>query len=193
MWKSCAKKSARSRRTGGAGTEQAAREEELARFEAELSALEEQAEAEKEQIIQSMNRLGDVRNQQARLETLRTALENQLSGMGEDEQRADAGMRSLDEQLAAAQELLREESERKAHFEREVANSVEQVRASSEQSRRLSEQVNAIMAERQRADSRLKLLVEMQNDYEGYQHSVKQVLLYARKSGAAAYTVWWRS
>ncbi len=165
--------------------EQAAREEELARFEAELSALEAQAEAEKEQIIQSMNRLGDVRNQQARLETLRTALENQLSGMGEDEQRADAGMRSLDEQLAAAQELLREESERKAHFEREVANSVEQVRASSEQSRQLSEQVNARMAERQRADSRLKLLVEMQNDYEGYQHSVKQVLLYARKSGAS--------
>ena len=115
----------------------------------------------------------------------RTALENQLSGMGEDEQRADAGMRSLDEQLAAAQELLREESERKAHFEREVANSVEQVRASSEQSRQLSEQVNARMAERQRADSRLKLLVEMQNDYEGYQHSVKQVLLYARKSGAS--------
>ena len=48
------------------------------RFEEELSALEEQAEAEKEQIIQSMNRLGDVRNQQARLETLRTALELSL-------------------------------------------------------------------------------------------------------------------
>ena len=165
--------------------EQAAREAELARFEEELSALEEQAEAEKEQIIQSMNRLGDVRNQQARLETLRTALEGQLTSMDEDSQRAEAGTRSLDEQLAAAQALAQEESERKARFEREVASSVEQVRASSEQSQKLSERVNALMGERQRADSRLKLLVEMQNDYEGYQHSVKQVLLYARKSGVS--------
>ena len=165
--------------------EQSAREEELAKFEAELSALEEQAEAEKEQIIQSMNRLGDVRNQQARLETLRTALEGQLASMDEDGQRAEAGARSLDEQLAAARALVQEESGRKAHFEREVAASVEQVRVSSEQSQKLSERVNAIVGERQRADSRLKLLVEMQNDYEGYQHSVKQVLLYARKSGAA--------
>ena len=123
-----------------------------------------------------MNRLGDVRNQQARLETLRTALEGQLGAMSEDDRRAEAGTHSLDEQLAAAQALLQDESERKARFEREVAASVEQVRASSEQSQKLSERVNAIMAERQRADSRLKLLVEMQNDYEGYQHSVKQVL-----------------
>ena len=108
--------------------------------------------------------------------------------------RAEAGTRSLDEQLAAAQALAQEESERKARFEREVAASVEQVRASSEQSQKLSERVNALMGERQRADSRLKLLVEMQNDYEGYQHSVKQVLLYARKSGVvAACTAWWRS
>ena len=114
--------------------EQSAREAELAQFEEELAALEEQAEAEKEQIIQSMNRLGDVRNQQARLETLRTALEGQLGAMSEDDRRAEAGTHSLDEQLAAAQALLRDESERKARFEREVAASVEQVRASSEQS-----------------------------------------------------------
>ena len=164
--------------------EQAAREEELARFEAELSALEAEAEAEKEQIIQSMNRLGDVRNQQARLEALRAALEGQLSGMDDDERRAQAGERSLDEQCEAARALLEEESGRKERFEREVADSVEQVRTSTEASQRLSERVNALMADRQRADSRLKLLTEMQNDYEGYQHSVKQVLLHARKSGA---------
>lgn len=165
--------------------EQAAREEELAAFEAELSALEQEAEAEKEQIIQSMNRLGDVRNQQARLEALRTALETQLSGMGEDERRAEAGERSLDEQFEAARALLDEETGRKERFEREVAESVDQVRASAEESQRLLERVNERTAERQRADSRLKLLTEMKNDYEGYQHSVKQVLLHARKSGSS--------
>ena len=90
-----------------------------------------------------------------------------------------------DEQLAAAQALLQDESERKTRFEREVAASVEQG------ARLLGAEPEALRArqrhhaERQRADSRLKLLVEMQNDYEGYQHSVKQVLLYARKSGAS--------
>ena len=76
--------------------EQSAREAELAQFEEELAALEEQAEAEKEQIIQSMNRLGDVRNQQARLETLRTALEGQLSSMDVDGQRAELSPKEYD-------------------------------------------------------------------------------------------------
>ena len=41
-------------------------------------------------------------------------------------------------------------------------------------------------------DSRLKLLREMQRDYEGYNNSVKQVLLAgAKAAAAAACTAWW--
>ena len=163
----------------------AQREAELEAFERDLTAREAEAEEEKQRIIQAMNQLGDVRNQQARLSAMRTALETQLQAMREQERRAGEGMTSLEEQLAAARALLEEENGRKARFEGEVNASVEQVRASTEVSQRLSEQVNALVADRQRADSRLKLLVEMQNDYEGYQHSVKQVLLYARKSGVS--------
>jgi len=161
------------------------REAELGRFEAELTALEADAEREKQQIIQSMNKLGDVRNQQARLGAMRAALEAQLASMEADEARADAGSQSLAEVVEAAKSLLDEESARKRRLEAEVSQSVEEVRVSSELSSALSEKVSARMADRQRADSRLKLLIEMQNDYEGYQHSVKQVLLHARKSGAS--------
>jgi len=116
---------------------------------------------------------------------MRAALEAQLASMEADEARADAGSQSLAEVVEAAKSLLDEESARKRRLEAEVSQSVEEVRVSSELSSALSEKVSARMADRQRADSRLKLLIEMQNDYEGYQHSVKQVLLHARKSGAS--------
>ena len=54
----------------------------------------------------------------------------------------------------------------------------------------MTERVNAMQAERQQRDSRLKLLREMQRDYEGYNNSVKQVLLQARRqSGSGVHGV----
>ena len=132
-----------------------------------------------------MNRLGDVRNQQARLETLRTALEGQLGAMSEDDRRAEAGTHSLDEQLAAAQRFCRmKASARPALSARWPPPSsrcaLPPSRARNSPSASTPSWPNASAPIR--ASS---CLWEMQNDYEGYQHSVKQVLLYARKSGAS--------
>ncbi len=172
-----------SRELEALNAQQEAREKELCAAESDLAELEERAESEKQQIIQSMNRLGDVRNQQARLEAMRAALEAQIESMGEDARRSEAGAESLREQVESAQALLESEKKRKEELDQAVQDSVEHVRVSNEESRAFSDRVNALMAERQKADSRLKLLVEMQRDYEGYQHSVKQVLLHAKKSG----------
>lgn len=46
----------------------------------------------------------------------------------------------------------------------------------------LSREVQVLMGRRQETGARLKLLKEMQRDYEGYQNSVKQVLLQARRT-----------
>ena len=73
---------------------QQAREAELSEKERRLSALESKAEEEKQQIIQSMNRLGNVRSQRARLDAMKTALQNQLGGM-EDRARPGAGRRGF--------------------------------------------------------------------------------------------------
>ncbi len=168
-----------------AEAELAARERELADKESVLAALEAKAEAAKQEIINAMNRLGDVRSQQARLSAMKTALENQLASMADDQARGEAGAQSLKEQVEDAEALLETETKRKTELEAMVAESVERVRAFGEESAELTEKNNKLQAAKQQYDSRVKLLSEMQRDYEGYQNSVKQVLLQARRLGGA--------
>ena len=58
----------------------------------------------------------------------------------------------------------------------------ERVRALNARAETLSREVQVLMGRRQETGARLKLLKEMQRDYEGYQNSVKQVLLQARRT-----------
>ena len=69
----------------------AQREQALAESEKRLAELEEASENAKQQIIQAMNRLGDVRSQRARLSAMQTALENQLKSMEADRAREETG------------------------------------------------------------------------------------------------------
>ena len=156
-------------------------EAELAQSEKELSALEERAENEKQQIIQAMNRLGDVKSQRARLSAMKNALEGQLNNMEGEHAREQAGVDSLNEQVKEAQELLDAERAQKEKLTDELDGVNARVQQLSEQSARMSKSVGAMQSEKQQRDSRLKLLREMQRDYEGYNNSVKQVLLQARR------------
>ena len=164
----------------------AVREQALEDSEARLSGMEEEAENAKQQIIQAMNRLGDVRSQRARLSAMKTALENQLSVMDVDREREQTGSQALGEHVQAARELLDTENARKAELDRQAGDMQARVQALGEKSSELSDRVTRMQAERQQRDSRLKLLREMQRDYEGYNNSVKQVLLQARRLGPNA-------
>ena len=137
-----------------AAAELAKQEQALTESEERLSALEEASENAKQQIIQAMNRLGDVKSQRARL----------------------SAMKSARDQLNA-------ENTRKAELEKEAGEIQSRVQALGEQSAALSDRVTRMQTERQQRDSRLKLLREMQRDYEGYNNSVKQVLMQARRLG----------
>ena len=158
-----------------------ARESELAVSESQLTEMEAQSEQSKQQIIQAMNRLGDVRSQRARLSAMKSALENQLGNMEADHDREQAGVAALGEHVQAAQDLLDEENARKAELNRQVEDMQARVQALSEGSTDLNQRLARLQTERQQRDSRLKLLREMQRDYEGYNNSVKQVLLQARR------------
>ena len=158
-----------------------ARESELAVSESQLTEMEAQSEQAKQQIIQAMNRLGDVRSQRARLSAMKSALENQLGNMEADHDREQTGVAALGEHVQAAQDLLDEENARKAELNRQVEDMQARVQALSEGSTDLNQRLARLQTERQQRDSRLKLLREMQRDYEGYNNSVKQVLLQARR------------
>ncbi len=161
----------------------AQREQALEASEARLAGMEEASESAKQQIIQAMNRLGDVRSQRARLSAMKTALETQLNNMEADREREQTGSEALSAHVQSARDILDAENARKAELDRQAGDMQARVQALGEQSAALSDRVTRMQSEKQQRDSRLKLLREMQRDYEGYNNSVKQVLLQARRLG----------
>ena len=158
----------------------------LADSESRLSALEEKSENAKQQIIQAMNRLGDVRSQRARLSAMKTALENQLKNMEADRAREQTGSEALSAHVQSAQALADQENARKDELNRQAEEAQAKVARLGASSDALSQRVARMQSEKQQRDSRLKLLREMQRDYEGYSNSVKQVLLQARRQGESS-------
>ena len=163
-----------------------AREGELEAAETSLANLEEASENAKQQIIQAMNRLGDVRSQRARLSAMQTALENQLNNMEADREREQSGSEALNAHVQSAQEILDAENARKGELDQQAAQMQARVQALGDEASALQDRVMRMQNEKQQRDSRLKLLREMQRDYEGYNNSVKQVLMQARRQGDSA-------
>ena len=159
-------------------TQQEAR---LAGAEAKLTEMEQRSDQAKQQIIQAMNRLGDVKSQRARLGAMQTALTDRLGGMEADRSREQTGVDALGAHVQGARDLLESESRRKAELDAQVAEMQARVQSLGDQSQQLQQRVTRLQTERQQRDSRLKLLKEMQRDYEGYNNSVKQVLMQARR------------
>ncbi len=159
----------------------AADEETLAAAEKRLAEAEERSEALKQQIIRAMNRLGDVKSQRARLSAMQTALEDQLAVMAQDREREDSGSRSLQEQVSEGRAALEKEAASREEFRARTEEIASQVREFNERGNALAASLSELTAQRQQRDSRLKLLREMQRDYEGYNNSVKQVLIAARR------------
>ena len=112
---------------------------------------------------------------------MKAALEEQLAGMDTDRAREQAGVQALGEHVESARSLLDEETRRRDELNAQAAEIQSRVQKLGEDAAKLSQQVSRMQAERQQRDSRLRLLREMQRDYEGYNNSVKQVLLQARR------------
>ena len=159
----------------------AEKEARLNASEAALSDMEQRSEEAKQQIIQAMNRLGDVKSQRARLSAMQTALKNQLGGMEADHDREQTGVNALGEHVQSARDLLETETARRDALNQQVSDMQAQVQSLNDQSQQLQQKVTRLQTERQQRDSRLKLLKEMQRDYEGYNNSVKQVLMQAKR------------
>lgn len=160
----------------------AAREAELKTAEQALSTREVKAEETKAEIIRAMNRLSDVKSQEARLSAMKAALEKQIESLAGDAVKDDEGMRSLNEQVEAAEAQLAEETKRQAELNELVQEAIERVRVANDECARLAGDLTELRNRRQQTESRHRILSEMQRDYEGLNNSVKQVLLQARRN-----------
>ena len=164
--------------------------EALRALEAELAAAQERAEqaeetlnAHKTAIIEAMNRLSDVRTTQARLTTMRQSLEKRLEESRSQEGDMEAEEARLAQALQGAKDALAAVDGGLRALQEEAQRLDAQVRAHGERGEALKAQLQELSGKQQGLTSRLRVLREMERDYEGYQHAVKQVLLYGNKQG----------
>lgn len=154
----------------------------LKEAEEKLLSGERELEQVKARIIESMNRLSDVRSEQSRLSAMEQQLLQRIGQLEQEAQR-DAGLdEEFEQKVEAAQEMLGAERQSRERINQEVRQADEAVQQNARQGEQLTREISSLSAQRQSTASRLKVLQEMQRDYEGYQNSVKQVLMQARRT-----------
>ena len=158
----------------------AQKERELADAQEEARRAEEELEAHKSAIIEAVNRLSDVRTSEARLSTMRKELERRSEEAESQREELEILAQRLAEQLNDANEELEEAKRQEA----ECAKAEEAIEAQIQETGRkiavIQSAISEASGQKQAAESRLRVLREMERDYAGYQQAVKQVLLHAR-------------
>ncbi len=158
-------------------------EAELAERERALSQAEEEVERLKAELIETMNRISDVRSEQARLTAMREQLARRIQTMRQEAETGEGDAGQLSEREQAAAERLQHERAALEELNARSREADEAVRDSNARAEELDKDMRDLSARRQDVFSRLRVLEEMQRDYEGYQHSVKNVLMEARRRG----------
>ena len=168
-----------------AGRELEALDAELNAQRDELTRQEEEAEQQKARLIESMNRLADVKTESARLSALKEAIDNRVRKLAQDIETENQGVQALAQRREREEALLAEESAKKAEIDGKIGEIVAIVRSSAELVEGIHAEQQRVASERQETATRLKMMETMRRDFDGYQNSVKQVLLQARREGGA--------
>lgn len=155
--------------------------------EAETAAarLETEAEDAKERVIRFMNDMGDVKSEQARLTALGEAIDRQLASLSAGAEEDSRVTADLTRAVEDAEGVWDEENDRLKALNEAAREISERTRRAGEEYERLTAESQKLLSIKQELGSRLKLLTEMQRDYEGYNLSVKQVLMEAERRGGA--------
>lgn len=156
-------------------------EDALTAMNDELVAREQAAEVLKSERIDAINRLADVKSEQSRLTAMEDALVSRLNAMAGEDETGGEQLSQLEGDAIRAQTLLNDARAEKKRLDQKLTETQQALSLSAAEDERLGDEQRAVLAQRQDAASRLKVLEEMRRDYEGYQHSVKQVLMQARR------------
>ena len=164
---------------------QAALDRALEEAEAAAARLETEAEDAKERVIRFMNDMGDVKSEQARLTALGEAIDRQLTSLSAGAEEDSRVAADLTRAVEDAEGVWDEENDRLKALNEAAREISERTRRAGEEYERLTAESQKLLSIKQELGSRLKLLTEMQRDYEGYNLSVKQVLMEAERRGGA--------
>ena len=164
-------------------------QERLNALEAELNALndtlierERHCEELKASRIDAINRLSDVKSEQARYTAMEEALKGRIEVLKNERSEGDGTLDERKAAVAEAEEKLRTERAEKERIDKEINTLQQKLAMTTTQFDEKNEHQRSLTAQKQETASRLHVMEEMQRDYEGYQNSVKQVLLQARRT-----------
>jgi chromosome segregation protein len=151
---------------------------------ASVSALDEreiESERLKERVIDAMNSISDARSEQARLNAMRGALEARVFELNNEITIVRDEMAVWQERVERAQAELAVEAAEKDRLDSKLNGIIVDLNACSGRAEGHEADIKSISNALRETASRLSVLEEMQRDYEGYQHAVKQVLMWARR------------
>ena len=142
----------------------------------DVAAREETIERGKEEMIRSFNALSDVKSAQARLAATREGLQARLDALENGAQERAGALKAASAEREKAEALLREAQETCGELEGARDRAMDRQAALQVESQQLGVNIQRTAGALREAQSRLKMLEQMQRDYEGYQNSVREVL-----------------
>ncbi len=155
-------------------------EAELDKAISEGERCEQELDEHKTAILNAVNRLSDVRNDQARKQTMMSQMQTRLSEITESRNELEKKTEVLKENLQKAQA----QSDRVMHnleeYRKKAAEAEGRFRAFNEDSRKKSNEIQQYNLKLQSDKSRLRLMEDMSREMDGYNQSVKQALSFAR-------------
>ena len=144
---------------------------------------DEALEAHQAAVMSAMNRLSAVKNDQTRLKTMRSQMENRLQEIVDSEDTLKEEQIRLEAALTQAGERLQAEKDLQQHLSQAYQEKQSELETADAALIRLRAQAEQLAANMQALQSRHKLLVEMTREMEGYNHSVRRAVSYAKEKG----------
>ena len=142
---------------------------------------DEALEAHKAAIMNAMNRLNAVKNDQTRLKTMRSQMENRLAEINA----SDDALQEEDIRLELAADEAGEKLQAEKVIQQQLAEALktrqDELQTSDAALIQIRSQAEQLASTLQAAQSRQKLLIEMTREMEGYNNSVRRAVSYAKE------------
>ncbi len=137
---------------------------------------EELLEKSKQAMMASLNRIADAKSRIARLEAMRSGINDRLKAIESEKEALEKEAESLSDELNDADNEVKEILKKREYDEAEHSKSVKQLESINETVKRVSYELRSEENELNSLHSKLKVLEELKSAHEGYYASVKKLL-----------------
>ncbi len=155
-----------------------AEEEEARRLEAQK---EEALEKQKSAVIDAMNRQAVAMNDQTRLKTMLSNMESRLTEINASREEMASAEEQLDEEARRAEALLQEEKDKQTALTAAWEQARDELALADSSVIEARQKYDRKLAEMRDMESRQKILADMSREMDGYAHSVRSAIRYARE------------